>query len=77
MHVSAKADLVTEVYNQKRVRLRHLSDGTTIEEEQEIVFTERRTTWAPAGARAETEPAKEAAGEVSHVEPTKMEVDVE
>jgi hypothetical protein len=40
-----KAEVVTEVCRQQRTRRRFLGDGTAILEEQEVVFTERKTTW--------------------------------
>lgn len=47
--------MVTEVCRQQRTRRRFLGDGTVIQEEQEVVFTERRTTWPPAPANSEVQ----------------------
>ena len=42
-----EAEEVTRVYKQKRTRARDLEDGSTVMEEQDVVFTERRVIWAP------------------------------
>ncbi|GFZ52058.1 JmjC domain-containing histone demethylation protein 1 [Saitozyma sp. JCM 24511] len=62
------AGMVTEVCRQQRTRRRFLGDGTVILEEQEVVFTERKTTWPPAPVKSEV-PIKEARDTVQNEAP--------
>lgn len=65
--------MVTEVCRQQRTRRRFFGDGTVILEEQEVVFTERKTTWPPAPVKSEV-PIKEEARDTVQNEAPAVEV---
>ena len=49
-----KAEETTHIYRQNRTRTRDLDDGSTVLEEQEVVFTEKRVIWLPLQVKEES-----------------------
>lgn len=56
------ADLSTFVKLSQRHRVRELEDGRTVLEEQDILFTEKKTIWAAAASSSEQNPNTPQAG---------------